>query len=205
MKFTKLDTQVQSFIWWPSSSLASSSSCIILFVLICSSSAAFDADSIRTTSCNCSCSQHQQHPSSSSSALQSFVAANRSSPAGNMSTSVDQSLFADLMVGQPIEVFELVRSFNEDPFVDKVNLGVGGKYACVLTVLSVFVCFPPDKLVFSLLLTSNLKSVCHSRRKVTWTRSPTQCEKPSVHNTTHTLQSIHTRPRPYLICWRNIM
>lgn len=40
----------------------------------------------------------------------------------------DLSLFADLKVGNTIEVFELVKSFTEDTFASKVNLSVGGKH-----------------------------------------------------------------------------
>lgn len=38
-----------------------------------------------------------------------------------------KSLFADLQVAQAIEVFELVKRFNDDTFADKVNLSVGGE------------------------------------------------------------------------------
>lgn len=38
------------------------------------------------------------------------------------------SLFADLKVGNTIEVFELVKRFTEDTFASKVNLSVGGKH-----------------------------------------------------------------------------
>lgn len=38
------------------------------------------------------------------------------------------SVFNDLQVGAPIEVFELNKSYLKDSFADKVNLGVGGKY-----------------------------------------------------------------------------
>lgn len=40
----------------------------------------------------------------------------------------EKSIFGDLQVGPPIEVFALVRKFNEDPFPKKVNLSVGGKW-----------------------------------------------------------------------------
>lgn len=36
-------------------------------------------------------------------------------------------MFADLQVGNTIEVFELVKCFAEDTFASKVNLSVGGK------------------------------------------------------------------------------
>lgn len=50
----------------------------------------------------------------------------------------ETSVFGDLQVGPQIEVFALVRKFNEDPFPEKVNLSVGGKK-------SVFFCRQYDK------------------------------------------------------------
>lgn len=42
-----------------------------------------------------------------------------------------KSLFADLQVAQAIEVFELVKRFNDDTHADKVNLSVGGEYSSI--------------------------------------------------------------------------
>ncbi len=39
-----------------------------------------------------------------------------------------ESRFGGLSQDPLIEVFELVRQFNEDPHPNKVNLGVGGEY-----------------------------------------------------------------------------
>ena len=41
---------------------------------------------------------------------------------------MSQSRFEDLPQDPLIEVFELVRQFNEDNHANKVNLGVGGEY-----------------------------------------------------------------------------
>lgn len=37
------------------------------------------------------------------------------------------SRFGSVEAGAPIEVFALIKAFNEDSFPDKVNLSVGGK------------------------------------------------------------------------------
>jgi aspartate/tyrosine/aromatic aminotransferase len=41
---------------------------------------------------------------------------------------MSESRFAGLAQDPLIEVFELVRQFNEDTHPNKVNLGVGGEY-----------------------------------------------------------------------------
>lgn len=45
------------------------------------------------------------------------------------------SRFSDVQQGPPIEVFALNKSYLEDPFEKKVNLGVGGKAIKQLLIL----------------------------------------------------------------------
>lgn len=40
-----------------------------------------------------------------------------------------ESVFTDLQVGAPIEVFAMNKAFMEDTSPNKVNLTIGGKYA----------------------------------------------------------------------------
>lgn len=39
------------------------------------------------------------------------------------------SVFRDVQQAAPVAVFKLTQDFNNDPFPNKVNLGVGGKLA----------------------------------------------------------------------------
>jgi hypothetical protein len=44
----------------------------------------------------------------------------------NMSQTTNSSVFAEIESAAPIEVFQLISTYNEDIFPQKVNLGVGG-------------------------------------------------------------------------------